>query len=222
MRDTGDKDKDLNEVVEKARGSDDKQKRGGLKASVKELEAALKRESAKAQELEKALEESSAEASENYERLLRSRAEYDNLKKRTRRDIEHAHRTAGEKLVTSLLPAIDDLEKAIDAAGRSEELRPMEEGLELIRKRMVEALGAAGVEPVEPLGQPFDPNLQEAVMQVPKADTAPGTVVEVLLKGYLMNGITLRAAKVIVSGTPEGEDAPERETKEGRNDREVH
>ena len=150
-------------------------------------------------ELEEALEKAEREAAENYDRLLRARAEYDNLRKRTRREIEQIHQRAGEDLVMQLLPALDNLEKAIEACRESSELQPMEEGLLMIRKGLVDALEAGGVSAVDPLGDRFDPNFHEAMMTSRTDEAEPGTVIRVLQKGYLMNGVTLRPAKVVVA-----------------------
>lgn len=160
-------------------------KRGGLKGRI--------------QELEKALEKARAESEEYYDNWLRARADFENLKRRTRRDMEQAHLRAGERLVSDLLPVVDDLEKAVEAAEAARELRRMGEGLALILKGMRDALKERGVEPLDPLGETFDPNLHEAVMEAPGDDAEPGTVLHVVQKGYLMNGQPLRPAKVVVA-----------------------
>jgi molecular chaperone GrpE len=154
---------------------------------------------ARVEELLEELEEAKAEASANYDNWLRARADFDNLKKRTARDVEMAHRRAGEDMVRGLLPVVDDLEKAIDAASASSDMAAMKEGLGLIHKGLLDALRDAGVAALDPAGEGFDPNVHEAVMQRPGGDAGPGTVLEVLQKGYTMNGIVLRAAKVVVA-----------------------
>jgi molecular chaperone GrpE len=171
---------------ENRRREDHGHKRGGLKSRVGELE--------------KALERARAESEERYDDWLRARADFENLKRRTRREVEQAHLRAGEKLVSDLLPVLDDLEKAVEAAHASPELRPMGEGLALILKGMREALRGRGVEPLDPAGEAFDPNLHEAVMEALDEDAEPGTVLHVVQKGYLMNGHPLRHAKVVVAG----------------------
>jgi len=150
-------------------------------------------------ELEEAIEKAEREAAENYDLLLRARAEYDNLRKRTRREMELVHQRAGEDLVRQLLPVLDNLENAIEASRESRELRPMEEGLLMIRKGLVDALEAGGVSAVDPVGERFDPNFHEAMMTTRTDEAEPGTVIRVLQKGYLMNGVTLRPAKVVVA-----------------------
>jgi molecular chaperone GrpE len=160
----------------------------------------------KVEELEGALEKAEREAAENYDRWLRARAEYDNLRKRTRREIEQAHLRAGEDLVRRLLPVLDNLEKAIEASRQSEGLQPMEEGLLLVYKGLIEPLRENGVAAIDPLGERFDPAFHEAVLEVQTEGAKPGTVVQVLQKGYLMNGIVLRPAKVAVAGGGEGSD----------------
>jgi molecular chaperone GrpE len=155
-------------------------------------------------ELEEALAEAEREAAENYDQWLRARAEYDNLRRRTRREIQQVHFRAGEDLVRRLLPALDNLEKAIEASRESSELKAMEEGLLLIQKGLMEPLKANGVDAMNSLGERFDPSFHEAMMQLQTDDAEPGTVVQVLQKGYLINGVTLRPAKVVVAGAVEG------------------
>jgi molecular chaperone GrpE len=174
----------------KAEDSKGMRRRGrGLKGRVADLE----------EELARAL----AEAEENYDRLLRARADFENLKKRTAREMELTHQRAGEGLVGKLLPVLDDLEKAVEAAGGSPELEPMKDGLSLIHKGLVDALREGGVSDIDPVGEVFDPNLHEAVLQKSVEGAEPGVVLEVLQKGYLMNGHVLRAAKVVVASAEE-------------------
>ncbi len=182
---------------------------GGRKGKKKGLKARV-------EQLEDALERAEAESEENRDRWLRARAEYENLKKRTQRDLERIHKVAGERLVMGLLPVLDELEGAIEASRTAEELRPMEEGLSLIRKGLVDTLRSNGVEALDPLGERFDPNLHEAIMQAPADDAEPGTVIRVLQKGYVMNGMTLRAAKVIVAAAAEDSSQGQRESDEGQ------
>jgi molecular chaperone GrpE len=176
---------DSNGAEERRRREDHGHKRGGLKGRIHELESALER--------------ARAESEEHRDNWLRARADFENLKKRTLREVEQAHLRAGESLVSDLLPVVDDLEKAVEAASASAELRPLGEGLALILKRMREALRGRGVEPLDPAGEAFDPNLHEAVMQAPGEGAEPGTVMHVIQKGYLMNGRPLRHAKVVVA-----------------------
>lgn len=178
---------DKNSSAEERSGR--KRKGGGLKARMEKLEDAL--------------EKVSSEAAENYDKWLRARAEYENLKKRTSREIEQVHQSAGRNLVASILPVLDDLEKAIEVSRESAALRAMEKGLSLIHQGLLDALRGGGVQVLNPEGERFDPNVHEAIMQTPSADAEPGSVVQVLQNGYLMNGITLRAAKVVVAGDPE-------------------
>jgi molecular chaperone GrpE len=165
-------------------------KRGGLKSRVHELEENLTR--------------ARAESEENRDNWLRARADFENLKRRTRREVEEAHLRAGERLASDLLPVVDDLEKAVEAAEAAPELRSMGEGLALILRGMREALRGRGVEELDPVGRAFDPNLHEAVMEAPAEEAEPGTVLRVIQKGYLMNGRPLRHAKVVVAGSGQG------------------
>ncbi len=139
------------------------------------------------------------------DQLLRSIAEMENVRRRAQRDVENAHKFAVEKLLADLFPVVDSMEKAIETA---ESLDPGEgakaivEGVSLSLKLFVDTLAKAGVEPIDPLGQPFDPQLHEAMAMVPNPDAEPNSVMDVMQKGYVLNGRLTRAAKVIVVKAP--------------------
>lgn len=127
---------------------------------------------------------------------LRERAELDNQRKRLNRDVEQARRFANERLLGELLPVIDNLERAIDAAGDASSLR---EGIELTLKQLQKVIEDHGLLVIDPIGQPFDPEQQQAVSMVESAEHASNTVVRVMQKGYLLNGRLLRPALVMVA-----------------------
>lgn len=135
------------------------------------------------------------------DQLLRSIAEMENVRRRAQRDVENAHKFAVEKLLGDLFPVIDSMEKAVETAENSETddgAKAIVEGVSLSLKLFVDTLAKAGVEQIDPFGEPFDPQLHEAMAMVPNPDAEPNTVMDVMQKGYVLNGRLARAAKVIV------------------------
>lgn len=178
-----------------------------INKTAEEAEAAEGAESAAeagASDLEAKVESLEAELSEAKDQSLRVAAEMQNLRKRAERDVENAHKFGQEKLINELLPVLDNLDRAIASVDQSEgepaeEVKSILEGVELTRKSTLEALKKFSVEVVEPYGEPFDPNLHEAMTMVPSDTVEPNSVVDVLQKGYVLNGRLLRAAMVVVS-----------------------
>ena len=132
------------------------------------------------------------------DQLLRSAAEFENLKRRTTKDVENAHKFGTEKLVNDLFPVIDSLEKAIEIALDVEGAEAIAEGVELSLKLFMDTLGRNGVNTVDPLGEPFNPSLHEALAVVPNENAEPNSVMEVIQKGFTLNDRLVRAAKVVV------------------------
>lgn len=141
------------------------------------------------------------------DQAIRDQAEMQNIRRRAERDVEQAHKYGVEKLVNSLLPVLDNLDRAIDAANtdaadRSAVFESVVEGLELTRKSALGALQSFAVEALEPVGEPFDPQVHEAMTMVPSPTAEPNTVIDVLQKGYTLNGRVIRAAMVVVAKAP--------------------
>ena len=132
------------------------------------------------------------------DQLLRSAAEFENLKRRTTKDVENAHKFGTEKLINDLFPVIDSLEKAIETALGVEGAEAIAEGVELSLKLFMDTLGRNGVNTVDPLGEPFNPSLHEALAVVPNENAEPNSVMEVIQKGFTLNDRLVRAAKVVV------------------------
>ena len=158
-------------------------------------------------EAQAALEDSRAEAGSLRDQALRAVAEADNVRKRADRSIENAHKYALERFVNDLLPAVDSFERAVDAtvdlkASAGEAVSAMAEGVELSLKLLMEAMQRQGIEVVDPIGAPFDPNLHEAMSMIENPEAEPGSVIEVFQKGYTVNGRLVRAARVIVAKEP--------------------
>ncbi|MCY3623248.1 MAG: nucleotide exchange factor GrpE [Gammaproteobacteria bacterium] len=154
-----------------------------------------------------ALEESRAEAESSKDQALRAVAEADNVRKRADRSIESAHKYALERFVSDLLPAVDSFERAVDAAADltasgGEAVSSMAEGMELSLKLLMEAMQRQGIEVVDPIGAPFDPNLHEAMSMIENPEAEPGSVIEVFQKGYTVNGRLARPARVIIAKEP--------------------
>jgi molecular chaperone GrpE len=144
-----------------------------------------------------------AELAELKDRYLRLAAEFDNFRRRNLKERQDLHNYANESLVKELLPAVDNLERAV-VHGRKEEQRADSEnllqGVELTYRSLVQILGRFGVVEIEAEGKPFDPQVHEAVRRVATSEYAPGTVVEVYQKGYLLKDRLLRPAMVAVAG----------------------
>lgn len=140
-----------------------------------------------------------AEITKLKDTMLREQADLQNQRKRLQRDVENARKYALEKFVNALLPVVDNLERAIDAAGDAEEVKPFKDGIELTRKSFLDVLAKSNVEQLNPVGEPFDPQYHEAVTMVPNPAMEPNSVMDVMQKGYTLNGRLLRAAMVVVS-----------------------
>jgi molecular chaperone GrpE len=138
------------------------------------------------------------------DQALRAQAEVENVRRRSARDVENAHKFALERFTADLLPVIDSLERAAQGAselknGEDERLSGLTEGVELSMKLLHDSLARVGVVQEDPEAAPFDPGLHEAVSVIENDDVEPGTVLHVLQKGYTLNGRVVRAATVIVA-----------------------
>lgn len=148
--------------------------------------------------LKASLAEKAQEIERLQDRLLRLHAEFDNYKKRVAREREEFVKFAHEGLVLEFLPILDNLERAVALAG-GDAPRGLLEGLQMVIRLFHTTLGKAGVTAVDPLGQPFDPNFHQAVQQVEVAEGPDHQVLEVIQKGYLLEGRVIRPAMVKVS-----------------------
>jgi molecular chaperone GrpE len=136
---------------------------------------------------------------EEHERLLRAAADLENSKKRAAREREEIQRFGIERLVKDLIPAVDDLDRALAAAAADD---PLAEGVRLVRASLERALAKHGVVAFSALGEKFDPAVHEALMQVPSADRSPGTVVVEHARGFKLNDRLVRPAMVGVAVEP--------------------
>lgn len=152
--------------------------------------------------LRQALEEKTREAEANYDRYLRAVAELDNAKKRAQREREEYVRFANESLLRELLPALDNMDRAVRAGRDAREAPGLLAGVELIRREILRILEKFGLTTFTAVGQSFDPERHEAVMRVETTEHPEMTVLEETLPGYLLNGRVLRPAMVTVAVTP--------------------
>lgn len=155
-------------------------------------------------------EEAQSEAARLKDAWLRTAADFDNFRKRTRREIEEARRAGREDLVKSLLPVFDNLERALQSAQRSTDVKAMADGLALVQRQFADALGRESIARVPTVGRPFDPSVHEAIQQVETDEHAPGTILAEVQPGYMHADRLLRAAMVVVARpkSPEGADGP--------------
>ena len=152
------------------------------------------------EDLQKALEEARQQAADHWDALLRVKADMENLRRRTRIDVENAHKFALEKFVNELLPVLDSMEMGIQAAEKEgATVETLKEGMEMTFKMMLDVLSRFGVERIDPVGESFDPQKHEAMTMVPSAEHEPETVMDVIQKGYSLNDRLVRPARVVVS-----------------------
>jgi molecular chaperone GrpE len=142
---------------------------------------------------------------ENFALLQRTRADFENYQKRVQRGLADERRYAHGDFALALLPVLDNLQRALEAARQQPESGPLAQGVALVETQWLDLLNRFGILPIDALDQPFDPNLHEGVMQQPRSDVAPGTVIDVLQPGYRLHERVLRPARVVVSAPPANE-----------------
>jgi molecular chaperone GrpE len=143
-------------------------------------------------------EQLKAAVAQMQEERLRERAELDNQRKRLVRDVDMARKFANERLLGDLLPVFDSLDAGLSAAGT--EASPLRDGLDLTYKQLLKVAADNGLQLIDPLGQPFNPDQHQAISRQDGSEAAPDTVVQVFQKGYLLNERLLRPALVVVAG----------------------
>ncbi|OEF96939.1 nucleotide exchange factor GrpE [Vulcanibacillus modesticaldus] len=132
-------------------------------------------------------------------RLLRSQADFDNYRKRTRTEKEELAKYANAKLIEALLPTFDNFARAIEASKENQNFETLVQGVEMVYRQLEELLVKEGLEPIEAVGQHFDPEIHQAVMQVESDQYESGVVVEELQKGYKFKGKVIRPSMVKVN-----------------------
>jgi molecular chaperone GrpE len=134
------------------------------------------------------------------EALIRSQADLQNVRRRAERDVENAHKYAVEKFVKDLLAVLDSMDRALELAETTEGFdAAMLEGIQMTHKLLLDTAAKHGVEPINPVGEAFDPQEHQAMSMVESADHEPNTVMAVMQKGYKLEGRVIRAAMVMVT-----------------------
>ena len=224
------------ETAEAGEIDEDAEERARVEAAIRAGEEAAERELAadankireerdelqkKLADVENQIEAAKKEASEATERMLRLQADWENYRRRTAAERLAEKERAAEGLVTSLLPVIDDIERAIEHAGVADgdtQFQQFVDGVSAVHAKMLGVLAKEGVEPVDPAGEPFDPLAHQAVGRVEDTEVFDETVAQVYQKGYRMGDKVIRTAMVTVTyggpkrpAEPEPEAAPEEE-----------
>ena len=156
----------------------------------------------KVEDMAVALEEARNKLQETEDKLLRLAAEFENTKKRLDREREISLKYAEENILKDILPGIDNIERAMEQGRESNSIESLLEGVELTRNGLLATLEKYGVKAIESIGQPFDPNIHEALAMEEAENIEPNLVLREYLKGYLFKERLLRPAKVIVSKPP--------------------
>jgi molecular chaperone GrpE len=145
------------------------------------------------------LEASKAEVVKLRDQLLRTAADFDNFRKRSRRELADMEKRAREELIKELLPVFDNLERATAHAETATDVKALSDGIGLVKRQFLDTLVKIGIERVQAQGKPFDPAFHEAVQQFETADHPPGTVIHEVQAGYLQGDKLVRPAIVIVA-----------------------
>jgi len=138
------------------------------------------------------------EKKDNWDKYLRAAADLENQRKRQKREVDDARLDTKNKVLKEMLPVVDNLERAIEHAGGDPALKPIVEGVQLVLRQFQTAFERLEITPIEAMGAAFDPNLHEAISQQ-ESDQAPGTVVQVLQRGYRAGERLLRPSLVVVA-----------------------
>lgn len=165
--------------------------------SVEESEAAQEMPT-----IEEQLQSAISERDENQDRFLRSQAELDNARKRHQKELAQMRQYAAAPFIQDLLPALDNLKRAVDAAESADHVDELKRGVEMVAKQILDVFAQHHVKAIEALGQPFDPNLHEALQQMPSDEYPPMTIIQELEQGFILNDRVVRPSKVIVSSGP--------------------
>ena len=146
-----------------------------------------------------ALEEMQAEISRVRDQLLRTAADFDNFRKRTRRELDDAHKRGKEELLRELLPVFDNLERAVVHAEQASDAKAVADGVGMVLKQFQDTLGKVGIKRIAAVGSAFDPSLHEAIQQIETSDHPAGTIVAEVQPGYAMGDRLVRPSMVVVA-----------------------
>ena len=188
--------------VEQGARTDDQQDTGAAQSNETiGLEGISSEEELNLEQLEERLSEANLSAERAEDDLLRVKAEMQNLRRRTEQDVEKAHKYGIEKFSAELLGVIDNLERALLAAKehKDDSSKAIHDGVSLTLKSFNDCFAKFSIEVVDPIGEPFDPQLHQAIATQESPDSEPNSVIEVVQKGYTLNGRVIRPAMVMVS-----------------------
>jgi molecular chaperone GrpE len=149
------------------------------------------------------LEEARAEIARVRDQLLRTLADFDNFRKRTRRELEDAQKRGREELLREFLPVFDNLERAVVHAGQVSDAKAVADGVGMVLKQFADTLGRIGIKRVVTVGNAFDPTQHEAIQQIETDEHPAGTIVAEVQPGYAMGDKLIRAAMVVVAKPPQ-------------------
>lgn len=153
-----------------------------------------------------------AEVARLKDQWMRTAADFDNFRKRARREVEDAKRSGREDLLKEFLPVFDNLERAVQSAQRATDVKAVADGLTMVLKQFESTVGRAGITRVPGVGSPFDPSVHEAIQQVETKEHPPGVIIAEVQPGYIQGDRLVRAAMVVVSKAlagSEGDAAPD-------------
>lgn len=148
------------------------------------------------------LQQAQAEIARMKDLWMRTAADFDNFRKRSRRELDDARRGGKEDLLRAVLPVFDNLERAVQSSQRATDVKAVADGLTMVLKQFTESLGREGIQKVQTVGSAFDPAVHEAIQQVESADHSPGTVIAEVQAGYVQGERLVRAAMVVVAKGP--------------------
>lgn len=165
-----------------------------------EVETNVSDDAARIAELEKELQTTKELVASQQDGVLRGKAEVENMRRRVAQDVEKAHKFALNKFANELLPVVDNLERALGAADKeSEHTKAMVEGVEMTLSSMMSALDKSGVKAIDPKGETFNPELHQAMTMIEVPGAEPNSIIDVMQKGFELNGRLLRPAMVVVA-----------------------
>ena len=193
------KEKDLKEKVNaETEGATNTEETAAQPAEEAEATAEAPAEEAPLAE-ENPLEALEEKLKEQEDKNLRLRAEFENFRKRTIKEKAELIINGAEKTVQAMLPVVDDMERALDNAQKSDDVKALREGMDLIYKKLMKALEGLGVKPIDAVGKEFDVDFHEAIAMVPgMGDDKKGKVIDCVQTGYTINDKVIRHAKVAV------------------------
>lgn len=154
------------------------------------------------EELLAQLEEARRQAEQYKDLFLRKAAEFENYKRRIENETSNIVRFANEDLISEILPILDDFQRSLTLSKEKKEFESLYRGVELIYQKLIKILEQQGIKPIETVGKPFDVHYHDALMQEPREDVPPFTILKEVEKGYTFHDKVIRHARVIVSSAP--------------------